>query len=460
MNHQFPIEGDELAVEDDWPAPHAQVPLWIVLSGISSRAVHQYAFLFAHTNPSRDGHRVAFPGQRAIAKALGMAVSKPERVKPYTDELVAIGALRVEEVTTRTGRAYRYILRYNPPPGWDRAINLPQWYDASPECRTRTPKTVATAPPTRTGGSPQIWGDGSPQKRGEGSPQIWGANYKNKNHNKEKDSGADAEGQSAGGFARAGAREGAAGGSGQAAGGSAASGKIPAPRKSPRPKTIKTSPRQLPAGYDLVRAAIPQEVARPGTQLAPMLQRAIADLLAGTPQARIPGRTPEQVIARINRRWYGQNGPERSAKGYVPTSDDEGAQPIRNRSSWLAAAILGQDCSDPACEDGQMINTGRTCPECKLQRDQAQAAARAAAEAAQRWEDEIADRETARDTSEAAQREHQQNATAEENRVRQHLSDAGVFGELLEYRVRQHMAAWRDQHPAPVRRNVPVAGAL
>ena len=119
-----------------------------------------------------------------------------------------------------------------------------------------------------------------------------------------------------GGFARAGAREGAAGENDGGGGGCAASDRDsiphqqdadPAPdarpaRRSPRPATVRTAPRQMPPGYDLVRAAVPVEVARPGTQVYVGLRRAVADLLTGNPAAGIPARTPEQVITRINRR--------------------------------------------------------------------------------------------------------------------------------------------------------------
>jgi hypothetical protein len=64
----------------------------------------------------------------------------------------------------------------------------------------------------------------------------------------------------------------------------------------------RTRPRQEPAGFDEVRACVPPAVAALGTRLAPMLHRAIVDLLTGD-GGRVPRRTPVQVADRINRRW-------------------------------------------------------------------------------------------------------------------------------------------------------------
>lgn len=220
---------------------------------------------------------------------------------------------------------------------------------------------------------------------------------------------ADAVGQSAGGFASAGAREGAAHQGDGGDGGSAASGTIPPqqqntqqPRRSPRPATVATRERQMPPGADTVIAAIPPEVCRPGTTPWVGLRRAIADLLAGSPGAGIPGRTPSQVIERMNRCWYGGQGPERSAPGYIPATDALGDQPIRNRSSWLAAAILHQECPDPKCEDGRIITTGRDCADCAERRHELAVARQATAAAGARLAAEQAELQALEDEARAS----------------------------------------------------------
>ncbi|RWZ73352.1 hypothetical protein EQK42_24790 [Streptomyces albidoflavus] len=270
---------------------------------------------------------------------------------------------------------------------------------------------------------------------------------------------ADAVGKSAGGFASAGASDGAAGESGEAGSGSAASGTtLPTQRKtSPRPATTKTQPRKESPGFEMVRAAIPPAVAAPGTRLYPGLHRAINDLLDGAPG--IPRRTPEQVIARINRRWYGEHAEARAAVDYrgcdrctassctAPRKgpeNPEGCDRIRNRNAWLAAAVIAQDCPNPACEDGQIIGGGdcRACQERAVERREI---ARVAAETTARWEAESEARKAAQGAVDA----WTQQEAAEEARYRQVLGEAGVWGVRLDHQVGQHMAGWRERNPRP-----------
>lgn len=299
-----------------------------------------------------------------------------------------------------------------------------------------TPGRMDAATPGRTGAAEYK----REKEGGEEEGETWGA---------------DAEGQGDGGFARAGAREGAPGETSPEAGGSAASETIPTPRNPNRPKTVKTRPRQMPPGYDEVRAAIPPRVARPGTQLYLGLRRAIADLLTGNESSGIPRRTPEQVIARINRRWYGEHAEDRCRPGYRPATDAEGDRPIKNPSSWLAAAILAQDCPDLSCEDGVILGTGQACVTCRERRAEQAAARRASEEMLARWEGQ-----RTVETEHAAPRQaYEQEAQEAERQIRQRLAGTGMYGTLLDHRVGQEMARWRLEHPAPVQSAGAAAGA-
>jgi hypothetical protein len=223
---------------------------------------------------------------------------------------------------------------------------------------------------------------------------------------------------------------------------------------------VKTQPRQEAPGFDDVRAAIPTAVAAPGTKLFPGLTRAINDLLTGAPG--IPRRTPEQVIARVNRRWFGERAEDRAAADYrgcdrctssgcdAPRrglENPEGCDRIKNRNSWLAAAIIAQDCPDPACEDGDLIGGG-SCRNCQDRREEACAAAQAVAEAAARWEAYQQDDSASR-LALAAAAAWEQARAAEEASVRERLGYAGVWGTKLDYQVGQHMTGWRDRNPYP-----------
>lgn len=273
---------------------------------------------------------------------------------------------------------------------------------------------------------------------------------------------ADAVGNGAGGFASAGADDGATGETGEAGSGCAASEpSLPTQRTtSPRPATTKTKPRTQPAGFESVRAAIPAAVAAPGTRLAPMLHRAINDLLDGNPSAGIAARTPEQVIARLNRRWYGEQADRRAAADYRgcdactasgcsavrrSLENPGGCDRIKNRNSWLAAALLAQNCPDPSCEDGVLIGGGGPCRACRARSEEARQAARAANEAAARWESETGLLGAERAAVDAWAQEE----AAEERRLRDALGKAGAYGQLLDHKVRQHMSGWRDRHPRP-----------
>ncbi|MFH8577189.1 hypothetical protein [Streptomyces zaomyceticus] len=271
---------------------------------------------------------------------------------------------------------------------------------------------------------------------------------------------ADAEGKTAGGCARAGESEGADEESGKDEGGCAASepSTLPTQRTtSPRPATVKTRPRKESPGFEMVRAAIPTAVAAPGTRLFAGLHRAINDLLTGGPG--IPRRTPEQVIARINRRWYGEHAETRAAADYracdrctasgcdAPrrsVEEPEGCDRIKNRNGWLAAAILAQDCPDPSCEDGQLIDGG-SCRNCQARREETRAAAEAAAEALTRWE---VDREAA-GAAQVSLRLWEEKRAAEEATYRERLAWSGAWGGKLDHQVSQHMAGWLDRNPAP-----------
>ena len=261
----------------------------------------------------------------------------------------------------------------------------------------------------------------------------------------------DAVGQGLGGFARAGTREGAAGETGGGVGGCAASGNDRIPRQQQDGqqiagtgpvRSVKTTPRRMPSGYDEVRAAVPAGVARPGTGLYVGLRRAIADLLTGNPDAGIPARTPGQVIARINRRWYGEHGPERSAAGYTPATTSDADRPITSASAWLAAAILGQDCPDPACEDGTLIGAGAPCTLCP-ERRAAREAARTAREAAEQQITADLDR-LAADTA-----THQEVAAEYGRGMRAQHAQYGLTGEDLDQAVAADLERWRQHCPPP-----------
>ena len=387
--------------------PYGVKPHWITFR-FSAQANRLYDLYNAHVNRER-GDRIVWPTLDDLASMMGL--SRGDKVTPYMRELEDGGAIGVRTVTRTGGEGRRYVVtvRVSPPEGYGGPLQSSDWHRAHRAAKSRK-ATMRDRARGVTGNKsaaqevPPLEGVYVPPPEGGDVHPVEGVRSSNNlNHNKEKNNQADAVGQSAGGFPRARATSSAAGETGEDGGGSAASRTISPPRKtstrsSTRSVTVKTRPRKHAAGYDDVRAAIPTAVSRPGTALYPGLTRAINDLLRGNPGAGIPARTPEQIVFRINRRWYGENAETRAAADYrgcgqctpsgceSPRRSEEhpdGCDRIKNPSSWLATALLAQDCPDPQCEDGQLLDGRgecRVCVERAAERREAEAARVALAE--------------------------------------------------------------------------------
>ncbi|MFI1787397.1 hypothetical protein ACH40D_02870 [Streptomyces olivaceoviridis] len=99
-------------------------------------------------------------------------------------------------------------------------------------------------------------------------------------------------------------------------------------------------------------------------------------LLAQLPGQRIPrnnyravlaaleSRTPEQIAARVGRRWVGW--------GFEPACHDG----LIRSAVGAAMALIGPTpyCPDPSCEDGVMVDTGAECRVCVERRAHRRAA--------------------------------------------------------------------------------------
>lgn len=88
-------------------APFTQIGDWVLLSGVSDRAVALYCRLAMHVNVQRSDTDV-WPAMEVLAEFADF--NKPESITPYMDELVVIGAVAVER--TRYAGALRARNRY------------------------------------------------------------------------------------------------------------------------------------------------------------------------------------------------------------------------------------------------------------------------------------------------------------------------------------------------------------
>lgn len=95
-------------------------PEWVALSGVSPTAHSLYEKLMMHASrPDSES-----PAADHLALLLGL--SRGDKVRPYLDELVAIGAARVR----RAGTAGRnvYTAYADPPAGYTGPLTLEDWY--------------------------------------------------------------------------------------------------------------------------------------------------------------------------------------------------------------------------------------------------------------------------------------------------------------------------------------------
>jgi hypothetical protein len=171
-------EGEEIvetvSLEDR--NPFTQVGDWIVLSGISHKAVRLYWLLSMHLNASR-GDRLVWPSRATLAAMMGLA--DPKSVDSALKELVEIGAVVIIKRRYKGTKEWlpnRYIVKENPPADYKGLRSNAEFYARRKEAqagRQVTTETVSAAqvvaekvPP------PPSEGDGG--GRGESSPTPGG----------------------------------------------------------------------------------------------------------------------------------------------------------------------------------------------------------------------------------------------------------------------------------------------
>lgn len=173
-----------------------------------------------------------------------------------------------------------------------------------------------------------------------------------------------AVGQGAGGFARAGASDGAAPETPTDQGGSAAVRK----KKPTATKPVVVSDLVPVNGEADVYAVLDAlGISTSKAERIPTLRRAVRELLghyAGAtsgPYALYP-RTAEHAATRIYSGWHRAHGPLRSSAGYKEA--DRIVRPI----GYLAEVLTQQACELPNCELGVLIDSGAECATCNYRK--------------------------------------------------------------------------------------------
>ncbi|PBC72404.1 hypothetical protein BX261_7278 [Streptomyces sp. 2321.6] len=285
--------GDEL-IGEDWPTYSTPIPVWVLLAGLSPRAFKMYAFLAEHINAKiRDPRkRIACPKQTAIALVLGLQDDRG--VARYRKELEKAGAIRVVQYRYAGGmrRGYRYYVRYNPPAGYTGHMVLGQFYDAHPEVGSAARWEGRTAAAKKVGETATIPAQAAPP-----------------------------------------------------APGSKPSAKPAAARKKEKKPAVTLAPEIL----QVLQAFAPE-------LRAAMRETAHTDApktLVTTIEKQLRGRTAEQLVDRVSRRWHSHGYARKFEAGKL------------ERPVGAAVAMLRHgECPDPECEDSELIGTGAACRLC------------------------------------------------------------------------------------------------
>ncbi|MGW6971528.1 hypothetical protein [Streptomyces sp. NPDC054952] len=184
--------------------------------------------------------------------------------------------------------------------------------------------------------------------------------------------GVTAAGPGAGGFTPASARTSAAAKTPTVAGGFAAVRK--------RRSTAVTGLVPVPGEDDVYAALDALGILTSPAHRIPTLRRSVREFL-GHPGAEVRDRasflyprTAEHAVTRINAGWYRAQGPARSHSSYVGcrqctpsgcVASREDCDRIVRPVGYLQALLDAQDCENPHCERGILLDDGKECRLCE-----------------------------------------------------------------------------------------------
>lgn len=323
-------------VLEDAPTFFTMVPVWLTFSEARDKALRIYIYLYEHTNQARDGRLVAWPKQTDIAEFARL--KDPKAVRGYIQDLVDVGALRIEEVRYQGGmrRAHRYHLRFNPPPGYAGTVSLDGYRDAK-TCKTAgQPGGVVFAP---TGGGKNATTGGGENNTAQPRPTT------TQKKTPEAPSSPQASRTPEGPVAVSTARP--------------AKAAAPRPAK-PKRAVVKTQVRRSSQQVRDRNAvfAVLRDIPEMG-QAATPLPKGLPPVLRSLIDEQLAHRTVEQLTGRVLARWHGSK-----------TLQDAAAAGKLERAVGICVGLLkAGDCQNPRCEDGWNIDTGADCPSCEAHRE-------------------------------------------------------------------------------------------
>ncbi|WP_345410403.1 hypothetical protein [Nonomuraea salmonea] len=129
---------------------------WVVLSGVSSKAVHLYFLLRSFVRSQQP--REISPTLEVLAEVLGL--KKSEQVKRYRDELEKIGAVDIRQVRHGRNNMLKkiiYTVHEAPPEDYTGVMSVWQYLrarDIDPDTFTQTGQSAAASPVPPSKGVP------------------------------------------------------------------------------------------------------------------------------------------------------------------------------------------------------------------------------------------------------------------------------------------------------------------
>ena len=418
---------------------HAKAPHWVLLmTALPHNAFRLYGILMAHANQERGDGRV-WPTEQTLAELMGYA--RRQSIIPLVKILEDLDLLEVESVRYGTNNSRQrnvYTVHEEPAKGWEGIANLQEWYAA----RKAVAAAAAAAEKKRPAPAASNGGVGA------GSPGTNGSRV------------TSALGKGGGRRARE-TRPAAARGAGA------------------------RMNRAQAAAVKTVEAAWP----------APLAERLPAyrpPVLRDTILAALDGRTVEQLVERVRRRWDKHGWSRKHEDGEI--------------ESYVAVAVAlvrpSKDCPDASCEDGLMIDSGELCRACQTRRtdhrrdrrrgvvpeqrdsgppperqecagpqcstvwagdgsppedwmcrscrEQTERDEQEAAAAAEHLRLKLAEEQRAVDKLQAQDDVVRELEAAEEARARELFGARGLWGERLDWAVTCYMGAWRPGHTPDV----------
>ncbi|WP_328933265.1 MULTISPECIES: hypothetical protein [unclassified Streptomyces] len=359
MTKRTKVEGETRVESEDWPALFTMVPEWVTFAAISDRAHRIYTVLASHLRRDTGSRTTSVITQADLAAVVGLE-SNPERVRRYISELEELEAVRVIEEwdAVRKIPITRYVVRFNPPPGFTGHVRVQDWQEERRTARTariierqekevRRKAKAAGHPVTRKN-------EGHEPRNSEGHEPR-----KNEGPSTDVPTPDETSSDDTAPSARSarGVRSTSSSGSGaRGRSGSAASG-----------KEGSSSEEAGKAGVPGQRGADGPDVSREALAAVRAVEALLPPVLvAKLPYGQFPNRnrpavlaalesrTVDQLRERVARRWI--------AYAYEPAlHDGELRNPI---GAALELIIPNRFCPDLSCDDGTLIDTREECRAC------------------------------------------------------------------------------------------------